>query len=734
MQFIKDILSLSAQNGFFALNEFDCYQILNSIGIDTPQTQILKRDDDISSVLGNFPGEKIVIKILSSETLHKTDKGGVRICTKNEAAQIYKKMLEDFPQIDSFMLCEFVEYQPFTLGAEIILGARLDPAFGPIITMGIGGTDAEFLAGKIKEEHRTELAFAKQENFNDFVENSLIWHYAGGKARGGKLRTEKEVLARAVKSLAGLMLEFSPQNPKAEFFIEEFEINPLCAANGTIKALDGVLRFKKADFPTKSQVNNEGLESLLHPKTAAVAGVSAQKMNMGRIILNNIMQAGFDKNNLFIIKKDEAEIDGVKCVGDFNSLPQKIDTLVLSVPASSAAETLRDCALSGKVNGVVLITGGIGEKEGSDNLGKEVLDIIKEGKKINPAFTVNGSNSLGLVSNPAKFNSLFIPKEKFTPPLGENTALAQSAFISQSGAFMLASLGKMEHIKPLYCVMTGNQQDATVTDYAQHLINENKVKLLMLYIEGLKAGEGEILAKNIAQGKEKGIQTLIYMAGRTPQGQKAVMGHTASIAGNYFTAKKLLSKAGAFMAESFEEFEDLAQGLSSIAGKEIKNNKVFMLSNGGFETSGMADSIPANSAISAELPQASLKEELLAALQKYGLNSLVDIRNPFDVTPMCPDKAALEIMQAVIKSGEYGIVLFSTVPVSPAIKTLPEEKADFLIKLADIAKKYKANVFAAVSAGSRYDFYRRSGQDSGLAVFNHADKAVKIIEKILNQK
>ena len=732
MDFINNMLRNAYAKGFKTLNEADCYQILRRIGIKTPQIKTAAANDDIGKTLKDFPGEKIVIKILSEKTLHKTDKGGVKICTKDKAEQTFKAMAAAFPEAKSFMLTEFIDYPPFALGREILLGARLDEAFGPVITLGFGGTDSEYFAKNLKEEVRTALTAALNADFDSFIENSLLWRYAGGKARGGKPQISKAALSETLQKLAGLMLHFSPLNKNAEFFIEEFEINPLCAGGGKLTALDGVLRFKKAEFDKSGHaVTERGLQSLLNPKSAAVIGVSSKKMNMGRIILNNIIKAGFNKENLFVIKAGEREIDGVKCVPDFNSLPQKIDALILSVPAGSAVQTLRDCAQSGKVNGVVLISGGIGEKEGSAGLDLELKEIIKEGKKTNPDFTLNGSNSLGLVSNPSNFNSLFIPTEKFTPPLGFNPSLAPSAFISQSGAFMLASLGKTEHVKPLYAVMTGNQQDATVTDYAKYLIKENKIKLLMLYIEGLKQNEGEALRQAVSQAKKQGIKTLIYMAGRTPSGQKAVMGHTASIAGNYFTAKKILSQAGAFMAENLEEFEDLCQSLSFCAGKEFKNNKVFMLSNAGFETSAMADSVKADSQLNPAAPEDELKNEIASILARYGLSSLADVRNPLDVTPMCPDTAALEVMRAAVKSGQYGAVLFCTVPVSPAIKTLEAEEPSFLKEFAAAAREYNIPAFASVSAGARYDYYRKTGQENGLPVFDHADKAVKIIEKLL---
>ena len=114
MDFINNILKNAYAKGFRTLNEADCYQILKRIGIKTPQIKIAAANDDIGKTLKDFPGEKIVIKILSEKTLHKTDKGGVKICTKDKAEQTFKAMAAAFPEANSFMLTEFIDCPPFT--------------------------------------------------------------------------------------------------------------------------------------------------------------------------------------------------------------------------------------------------------------------------------------------------------------------------------------------------------------------------------------------------------------------------------------------------------------------------------------------------------------------------------------------------------------------------------------------------------------------------------------------
>lgn len=722
MEFVTEILRSAANQGSTVLNEADCYKIFNRLGLKTPKVHIIGRGDEIKDFLPLFEGDKIVIKVLSGDIIHKTEKGGVKICPKESAGATFADLKLTFREAQTFMLCQYVQYSPFTLGREILLGARYDKAFGPLVMLGAGGTNAEDLSHKLKPAVSPSIIQAADADFEEFIKKSFVWDYTGGLARGSKPCGDIKELVNWVAKISFLTLYFS--QPESPFIIEEVEINPLVAADGKFIALDGVLRFRENKFPpARPAVTKEGIKALLEPKTIAVAGVSGTKINMGRIILRNIKEAGFDVKNLYVIKKDETAIDSAVCVESCQKLPVKIDTLVVTVPAQNALDVLKDAALSGKVNGVVLISGGIGEKEGSQGIKQQVDDLIKTGKELNPAFTLNGSNSLGMVSNPANMNTLFIPKDKFTPPLGADYNHAPCAFISQSGAFVISALSKMEEIKPVYSVMTGNQLDVSVTDYVEYLAGEEKIKTILLYIEGFKEGEGARLKKAVAKLKEQGKTAVIYLAGRTQAGQKAVMGHTASIAGDYISAKILLGAEGALMADNFEDFISLSR-LACCAVKP-KNNKVFMISNAGFESSGMADNITADSPVCALAPCKELEEELKEILARYSLNSLVDVRNPFDVTPMCGDEAVLEIVEAAAKSGKYGAVLFSTIPLSPAVKTLKEENPYLMQKLAQISRTYKLPVIISVSAGSRFDYYRDSAKNEGLCVFTNADDAVR---------
>jgi acyl-CoA synthetase (NDP forming) len=568
MNEIECLLSQAAQEGRWALSEIEVYEVLDRLDLTTPKRflaaikDIPLPADVLQDRLASLPGEKVVLKVSSHKTLHKTESGGVKVCAKAEAAARLSEMKSKFPDADGILLSEFVPHAVFSLGQELMLGARADKAFGPILTLGIGGTDAEGLTSALKPGFSPAIAATKLAagggSWQHFLDRAWIWRYVSGNVRGGKRLAEDAAMLQWLDGFQRLLDRFC-DGGSSPWTIEEVEVNPLAVSDERIVALDGVLRFRKSQAGTRDFPSSKAVWSLLRPATVAVAGVSEKKMNMGRIILNNVLEAGFDKSRLFVLKDYPGEIDGAKCYKSPADFPEPVDMFVVAVPSPEVPGLLRQSAESGKVRGVSLISGGMGEKAGSEKVKDEVLAVIAEGRRKNPDFAVSGGNSMGIVSVPAKVNTFFIPKKKLVIGAAENAAHARTAFISQSGAFVISMVSKMEWLKPAYCVTVGNQMDVTVCDYVEQVVEDDTVKVILVYLEGLKEEDGLKLAHSVARARASGQTVIVYKAGRTPTGTKAVMGHTASIAGDFVVMRAILSCAGAWVAEDFDQFEDLTQ-------------------------------------------------------------------------------------------------------------------------------------------------------------------------------
>jgi len=741
MEKIKKILEKAYNEGRKSLSEIEVYEILKILDLNVPLYIFAEKkninDDFIKNITNKIKTKKVVIKIVSSTNLHKTDTGGVKVVS-NEFSEI-KKVIDkflNFNDIDGIAAFEFIEHIPFHLGHELLLGAKNDDAFGPVITLGPGGTHTESFIKALKKEYSTSFIpvfniTSGDENVDDFVENVWISNYLFGKVRGLDKLVEKKELSIWVSKISEIMNYFSDKN--GEFTIEEFEINPLALSNGKFYALDGVLRFRKSVKKDRNIPSYESINAIVNPQTIGVVGVSEKKMNMARIILNNTIKAGFDKSKMVVIKEGVDEIDGVKAYSKISEVPFVIDMLVVAVPVNSVMDVIEESVNSGKVRGLVLITGGIGEKSGSEKLAEKLIEIINNARNSNNNFALNGGNCMGIVLNHKKVNTFFIPEYKMKYPIGFNEYMSKTAFVSQSGAFVISVLTKIPHIIPDYTITVGNQQDITVVDYIDYFVNKTDTKVILSYIEGFKPYDGIRLINITKKAIKEGRIIVLYKAGRTSLGQKAVMGHTASIAGDYIVFEKLLEKSGALVCDNFDEFIDITYLSTYISRYDIKSFNSFFISNAGFETTAMADNV---TILKANEPSEGLKKNVGDVLKKYGLDSLVDFKNPMDVTPMACDDAISEIVENVMRSKDYDISVVSMIPLTPNMNTLPTSpnypdklEKSFINRVSILVKETKKPVFLSVASGNLYDPYVDYAIEKGFVVFRNVDRLIKAIEK-----
>jgi acyl-CoA synthetase (NDP forming) len=93
-------------------------------------------------------GYPVVMKIVSSEISHKTDMGGVQLNLGSDAhvRTTYKEMMAGIKKKAPKAKVEGVAIQPMVgRGRELILGAKQDPNFGPVVITGLGGIFVEVL-------------------------------------------------------------------------------------------------------------------------------------------------------------------------------------------------------------------------------------------------------------------------------------------------------------------------------------------------------------------------------------------------------------------------------------------------------------------------------------------------------------------------------------------------------------------------------------------------------------
>lgn len=526
--------------------------------------------------------------------------------------------------------------------------------------------------------------------------------------------------------------KYSVTNSDAEFVIEEMEINPYAFTDFLMVPLDGMCKFSR-----RQRIDNKRpvakIEKLLHPKTIGLIGVSTTRKNFGRIILDNILAEGYREENIVLIKPGADEIDGVKCVPDLKSLPEKLDLFVVAINAEQVPPLVDEIVDLDCANSVMLIPGGMGENEESKDRAEQVIAKINavhgtEGG--GPVFL--GANCMGVISHPGKYDTWFIPEEKL--PKNRVIRPHRAALISQSGAFMLHRISQCPELAPAYLVSMGNQTDLTLGDMVKYFKSSDEVDIIAVYAEGFNDLDGLEFAKAVREAVLMGKEVLFYKAGRTPEGQTATSGHTASLAGDYMVCESCIRQAGAIVARSFTEFQDLFLLAEYISTKKIRANRLAAMSGAGFEAVGMADSIQSDDF---QMQLASFSSETMTKVAKLlaekRLDKLVTISNPLDINPSADDETHSEVVRELIQDGGIDAVVVGLDPLSPAMHTLSQAQnpafsmdaeSGIVQLLSDVVKNCDVPVVAVVDGGRLYDPFRDSLLEKGIPTFPVCDRAV----------
>src|SRR5512140_487348 len=209
-------------------------------------------------------------------------------------------------------------------GSELLLSVRHNREFGPVITLGVGGVDTELLGESCRKGVAVVSASAAlldEAALLDVSRPTLAYRRIAGLTRAGRRLAGDDELLRLFAALRKIALRYCQDGPGGAWTISELEVNPFAACNGALFPLDGLLSFRRRGaLPAPRPLAS--LDALMRPRSAAVIGVSAKGMNMGRLILRNILEAGFEKERLWVVRPGADEIDGVRCVPSAKDLPE----------------------------------------------------------------------------------------------------------------------------------------------------------------------------------------------------------------------------------------------------------------------------------------------------------------------------------------------------------------------------------------------------------------------------
>lgn len=192
----------------------------------------LVQDADAAARAATEIGYPVVLKITSPDLPHKTEAGGVVVGVGSEAEvrRAFAKMLDRVAIKAPNATIDGVIVAPMAKGvAELILGSRIDPVFGPVVMVGLGGIFAEIL-----QDSAVQMAPVSETQAMAMLKSLRAFAVLDG-ARG-RPRADLDAAARAVAALS----RFAAAHTDT---IAEIDVNPLllrAKGEGAV-ALDALL-------------------------------------------------------------------------------------------------------------------------------------------------------------------------------------------------------------------------------------------------------------------------------------------------------------------------------------------------------------------------------------------------------------------------------------------------------------------------------------------------------------
>jgi acetate---CoA ligase (ADP-forming) len=647
------------KNKIITLNEFDGAMLLAESGIPVIDN-VLTHDGLEAAAAAHRLGFPVALKICSADVPHKTERGGVALNIKDEASlgKAVREMKNKFPDVPHTLLVQKMA-KP---GTELILGARRDPVFGPVVLAGIGGIFTE-----IFRDTAIDLAPVDKQ-----AAVAMLRRLKGVALLDGYRSREPldiMAIAGAITSLSRLITS-SPD-------ILEIDINPLIAYPDGVLAVDALVRLTgRPVAPSRKHPNPASVAPFFNPSAMAVIGASRSPGKGGNIILRNLLKAGF-KGALHPVNPTVKEILGLPSYATVCDIPTPVELAMIVIPKSAVPEALADCAAKGVTN-IILSTGGYSDM-GEAGAEEQKVIIHQAGQS---GIRIMGPNSIGTLNPAAGMATSIVGLDPIKP--GGVSIIGQSGVFSSGWARWIADTRPFGLAK-VACI--GNKGDINESDLLEYLTADSQTSTIGMYLEGVVEGKRFVRAATAAC-KTKPV--VVMKAGRSEAGAIAVASHTGSLAGSDVVFDAVCRRTGLIRAHNSEAFFDSLSAFEKLPLP--RGNRMGSLSITGMGCVAATDAAEECGVVLPALQPATMKRlgEVMPAW--------APVRNPIDTWSAIEQhgskKATSHIAECLLNQNDVDALLITFV-------LMPESMFDISEAFAEIFRRHPHKpVFACYYGGT----------------------------------
>jgi acyl-CoA synthetase (NDP forming) len=579
---------------------------LRAFGINTPRGVCVPAAEADRVVVAATDAElsaPLVLKAWGGGLVHKTDAGAVQLGLEfadlTGAVDGMRERLAGRGTIPDGFLVE--EQHPG--GSELLVGAMLHEAVGPVMMFGVGGTLAEIIDDSVLRlvpVTRSDV----EEMLAGFVRGALL---RGARGASGTAPVDREALVRLLLAIGGADGVIARLGNS----LAEFECNPVVATADGVTALDARLLLRAAPRSDAPPLRTTDFSRLFAPRRIAVAGASSSRSGFGNRFLAAYRAAGWTAN-LYAIHPKAEEIDGVTAVPSVRDIPGGVDYLLAAIPADGCADLVRQSA--GAARFIHVISGGFAETGPAGEAREADLTAAARQAQVR----LLGPNCMGVYS----------PQGRQTFQLGAAMVPGAVSVLSQSGGLTgdIVQAGQRAGLTFARVASLGNAADVTPGEMLHWLVDDTETRLVGLYLEGLRGGDRLVAGLRRIAGRKP---VVLLVGGQGEQGGAAVSSHTGALTTDARVWQALAEAGGATIVRTLE---DLIASLvhlqkwSAVASHDVAGAEVLIVGAGGG-----ASVLAADACDRAGLRLARVVPAVQAALRERGYGAGTSIANPIEI-------------------------------------------------------------------------------------------------------
>ena len=388
-----------------------------------------------------------------------------------------------------------------------------------------------------------------------------------------------------------------------------------------------------------------GVGAFLAPRSVAVIGVSPSAKNLGRNIVQNLIEFGF-QGEVFPVGPQGGEVAGRPILPSVSAAPQPVELAVILVPAGQILPALEDCGRAG-VRGVVISSGGFSEYEATRGVVEaEMLAVARR-----HGFRLMGPNCIGVMNLKT---GLCLP---FPLLARRDFVQGPHSLVSQSGGVMLylADLFSEERQGVQILVSEGNTLDVDEADLVTALADDPDTRVIFLYLEGIRRGRALVEA---AARSPKPVVALKANVGQSSA--RIARSHTAALANDERVVDAAFRQAGILRVRDPEQFIVAAKAfaLQPLRGESV----VVACMSGGISV------LAADACARHGLTLPLLPPDLLRRLEARGRGGVIRLGNPMDLGDIHDVFVMLEALEAALSLPEiHGAAFCLPSPASAGV-------------------------------------------------------------------